>query len=178
MKNTFLVLIAGLVLAANAFAYSSAPAGDPNLGYADVEYKSVVKVDGVTGYEDAISKGHGVFYEDGTGGLSGLYKVSRNYSGTYNTALASKVSACIAARDVASGDTGAFGCVTKGYLDYAKYVSVTNMPITKGDYLCISNLATSLGLLVPCNTGITSPFVALESKGAGTGTIKIAVQAR
>ena len=180
MKNFLFSLLAGLVVAANAFAYSSGDAGDPNLTFRDVETKSVVKVDSVTGYDAAISKGHALFYEDGSGGLSGLYLVSRNYSGTYNTALASKVSACIASKDIATGNLAAFPCVTKGYVDYALYNTETNCPIVKGDYLCISDLSTSLGRLVPCASGITSPFVALEDKSGsgGAGTIKISVQSK
>lgn len=177
MKNFLLSLFAGLVVATNALAYTSAPSGDPNNGFRDVEYATVVKVDSVTGYDAAISKGHALFYEDGSGGLSGLYQVSRAYSGTQNTALASRVSACIAAKDVATGDLGGFPCVTKGYVDYAKYAAVTfHAPITKGGYLCISNSATSLGFLVPCASGVTSPFIALEDKSStGTGTMKVRV---
>lgn len=181
MKSTLIsISLAALVLTSNAFGYSSAPAGDPVLGFRDVETKTVVKVDSVTDYDDAISKGHGLFYEDGTGGLTGLYTVSRNYSGTYNTALANKLTACIAAKDVATGDVGGFPCVTKGYVDYALYAAVTTyQPIAVGDYLCVSDAATSLGRLVKCDANLTSPFIALEAKSTtGTGTMKVSVQNR
>ena len=177
MKTKFALLL-GLTLAVNAHAFVSAPSGDPvNSGFRDAEFMSAVKVDGVTGYQDAISKGHAVFFEDGAGTPGDGYKVSRNYSGTYNTALASKLTACIAARDVASGDLGAFPCVTKGYVDYALYSTVASFAeIIVGSYLCVSNLSTSLGRLVVCGSGITSPFIALEAKtGTASGTIKIRV---
>lgn len=174
-----LIISLALLTSSLAFAYQSAPAGDPNLGFRDVETKSVIKVDGVAAYEDAISKGMGLFYEDGTGSPAGLYKVSRNYSGTYNTAAASLVTACIAARDVATGDVAGFPCVTKGYVDYALYTVATGNAIAIGTYLCVDDLATARGKLVGCGSGITSPFVALEAKGENTsGTIKVKVNSQ
>ena len=177
MKYNFLTLAVALVLSASALAYQPGGVGDPNTGFRDAETKTVVKVDSVTGYDDAVSRGHGLFYEDGAGGLAGLYQVSRKYSGTYNTALASKVQACIAARDVATGDLGGFPCVTGGYVDYALYDAT--IAITKGDYLCVSNLASALGRFVSCGSGVTSGFIALESKASGTGSnLKVKVQSR
>jgi hypothetical protein len=176
MKNFLYTTLAGLVLATNAMAFSSAPSGDPVLGFRDVETATVIKVDSVTGYDDAVSKGHALFFEDGVGGLSGLYQVSRNYSGTYNTALASKLSACIATKDVATGDVAGFPCAVKGYVDYALY-SVAGIydPISVGSYLCISDQATALGRLVGCASGVTSPFIALEAKTTGSGSIKVRI---
>jgi len=175
----FSTLILSLVLSLSAYAYNSAPSGDVGQGFRDVEYKTVKKVDGVTGYDDAVSKGHGLFYEDGAGSPDGLYKVSRNYSGTPNTAAASLVSACIAAKDVATGDVGGFPCVTKGYVDYAIYTVATGNAIGIGTYMCVNDAATARGYLVGCGSGITSPFVALEAKAENTsGTIKISVNSR
>lgn len=174
----FLSLLGIAVFAASAQAYVSMSGNDPNLGYYDVETKVVVKSEDAT-YSDAISKGMALYYQDTS--LTGLYKVSRYYSGTQNTALASKHFACIAAKDVATGDVGGFPCVTKGYVDYAYYASVASpgAPIAVGDYLCVSTAATSKGYLVPCGSGVTSPFIALEAKTAtGTGTMKISVQGR
>lgn len=171
----FLTLALSLVLSANAFAYSSGEAGQPNLGFRDVETKTVVKSE-TAGYSDAISKGHAVFYENAA--LTGLYTVSRDYSGTYNTALATRLNeACIATKDVATGDVGGFPCVVKGYVDYALYsVASVSTPITAGDYLCITDAATAKGRLVPCDTNVTSKFIALESKAAvADGTIKVKV---
>lgn len=174
--KTFLTLIVGLVLSANALAYVSAPSGDPvHSGFVDVETKTVVKST-TDGYSDAISKGHALFYENAA--LTGLYTVSRDYSGTSNSALASRLNeACIATHDVATGDVGAFPCATKGYVDYALYSAVATFGnIVAGDYLCISDQATSKGRLVPCASGIISKFVALESKSTtADGTIKIKI---
>lgn len=176
----FAALVLALVVSANAFAYSSAPAGDPVLGFRDIETKTVVKSE-TAGYSDAISKGHAVFYEDGSGIPDGLYTVSRDYSGTYNTSVASLTAhACIASKAVATGDQGGFPCVTKGYVDYALYsVASASTPIQAGNYLCITDAATAKGRLVSCASGVVSQFVALEAKtSVADGTIKIAVQAR
>lgn len=180
MKTTLsLLLLASLALAPQlASAYSSAPAGDPARGFRDTETKTVVKVDDETGYDDAISKGHALFYENGSG-PGELYTVSRNYSGTYNTAAASLVSACIASKDVATGDLAGFPCVTKGFVDYALYSQGVGSSIAVGTYMCISDLATSKGRLVGCGSGVTSPFIALEAKGESTsGTLKIAIDSK
>lgn len=171
----FFTLALSLVLSANAFAYSSGVSGDPGQGFVDVETK-VVKKSETAAYDDAISKGHGLFYENAA--LTGLYTVSREYSGTYNTALATRLNeACIAAKDVATGDAGGFPCVVRGYVDYALYsVDTVNTPITAGDYLCITDAATAKGRFVTCGSGITSKFIALESKAAvADGTIKVKV---
>lgn len=175
MKTTLILGLALFALKANA--YTSAPSGDPVLGFRDVELRTVAKVDSVAGYDDAITKGMGVFFEDGTGDPSSGYKVSINYSGTYNTAIASKFSACIAARNVATGDLGGFPCAVKGYVDYALYSAVTlSAPIAIGDYLCISDQASVMGRLVKCGSGITSPYISLETKSTtGTGAIKVQI---
>lgn len=175
MKN-FLILALALAVSAPAYAYVSAPSGDPALGFRDVETKTVTLADDA-GYNDAVSKGMGLFYEDGAGSLEGMYEVSRNFSGTYNTAAATLATACIAAKDFASADQGSFPCVTKGYLDYGVYDATA--PIAKGDYLCVSDLASVRGKLVACGSGITSPFQALEAKASGSGSnLKVKVNAQ
>lgn len=171
----FLTLIAGLVLSINAMAYSSGVSGDPVQGFVDVETKTVVK-SVADGYSDAVSRGHALFYDNAS--IAGLYTVSRDYSGTYNTALATRMNeACIAVKDVATGDVGAFPCVVRGYVDYALYSAVTSFAaITAGDYLCISDEASVKGRLVKCGSGVTSKFVALEDKlTTATGTMKVKV---
>jgi hypothetical protein len=175
MKTTLILALALFALKANA--YTSAPSGDPNLGFRDVEYMTVEKVDSVTGYDDAITKGQGVFFEDGAGSPADQYHVSRIYSGTYNTAAAVKVTACIAARNVATGDTGGFPCVVKGYVDFAKYIQGHGAAIAIGTYLCVDDLTTAPpGTLVGCASGVSSQFIALEAKSEDTsGTIKVRV---
>jgi len=170
----FLTLALSALLSASAFAYVSAPSGDPGQGFVDVEFKVAVKSE-TAGYSDAVSKGHGLFYE--VADLDG-YTVSREYSGTYNTALATRAhQACIASKDVATGDVAGFPCVVKGYVDYALYsVASVNTPITEGDYLCITDAATAKGRFVTCGSGITSQFIAMESKASvADGTIKVKV---
>ena len=172
----FLTLALSLLLSVDALAYSSGVSGDPGQGFVDYETKTVVKSE-TAAYSDAVSKGHALFYENAA--LTGLYTVSREYSGTYNTALASRLNhACIATKDVATGDVGGFPCVVRGYVDYALYsVDSVNAPITAGDYLCITDAATAKGRLVTCGSGVVSKFIALESKASvADGTIKIKVQ--
>lgn len=178
MKSTFLSISLVAILALStlrAEAYNSAVSGDPGQGFVDVETKVAVK-SATAGYSDAISKGHAVFYENAA--LTGLYTVSRDYSGTYNTALATRLNeACIASKDVATGDVGGFPCVVRGYVDYAIYSAEPGTYITAGDYLCISDVSTSKGHLVKCGSGITSKFIAIEDKVATVsgGTMKVKV---
>lgn len=171
----FLTLTLGLALSVNAFAYSSGVSGDPVQGFRDVETKTVIKSE-TAGYSDAISKGNALFYEKAA--IAGLYTVSMDYDGTYNSqAAVSAHNACIATKDVATGDVAGFPCVTKGYVDYALYDAVASFaPIAIGDYLCISDEATVKGRLVKCGSNIVSKFIALEAKSStGAGTIKVKI---
>ncbi len=173
----FLTLIVGALLSVNAFAYSSAESGDVGQGFRDYETKTVVK--SVTAlYSDAITKGDVLFYSDASGELAGLYTVSKYFGGTPNAALATRTyEACVAKKDVATGDVGGFPCVVKGYVAEAAYdVVATATQIAVGDYLCISNAATAKGKLVACASGVTSKFIALEAKAAtAQGFIKVKV---
>lgn len=161
----FLVLLTVFLASANALAYVSSQGNDPNLGSYDYEYKSAVKSETAL-YSDAISKGHALYYSESE--LTGLYKVSRYYSGDAMGAAAAVNSACIAGRAVATGDTAAFPCVTRGYVDYA-YYDATN-PITSGAYLCIGTAATVKGKLIACGASVTSKIIALEAKASGSGS--------
>lgn len=170
----YFILALALILPIQAQAYVSASGNDPRVGGYDVESKSVLKSEVAT-YSDAISQGHALFYADTE--LTGAYVVSRYYSGTYNTAAANNLSACIAQRDVATGDVSIFGCATKGYVNYARYDAT--LAIGVGDFLCIGNAATVKGVLVACAANIRSPFVALEAKASGTGSdLDVLIQSR
>lgn len=174
MNKLILTMGLALVFSANALAYVSASGNDPRVGGVDVEYKSAVKSETAL-YSDAISKGHALFYDENS--FASAYLVSRYYSGTYNTQATSNLQACIASRDVASGDLQTFGCVTKGYVDYARYDATA--PWLKGTYLCIGTAASVKGVLVGCASGVTSQFVALEDKASGSGSdLKVLVQGR
>lgn len=162
--NKFLLMLA-LALPLNAQAYVSASGNDPRVGGYDVESKSAVKSETAL-YSDAISQGHALFYDENS--FAGAYLVSRYYSGTYNTQAASNLQACIASRAVATGDVATFGCVTRGYVNYARYDATA--PIQVGNYLCIDTAASVKGVLVSCASGVTSAFVALEQKTSGTGS--------
>lgn len=185
MKKNFLLFALLAAFAVPAHAYEDGGTGDPTLGFRDNETKTVVKLDSVAGYDDAISKGSALFYEDGTGalGASFLYKVSRNYSGTYGTVLASRYHACIATKNVATGVLSGFPCVVGGYVDYALFSKSTGQAISIGDALCVSNLATSRGTLVLCPTAVTTgQFVSLENKNDANpntgGVLKVRVSSK
>lgn len=165
MKKYLLVLLAGLVFGTSASAYVSLQGNDPNLGSYDVEYKSAVKSETAL-YSDEISKGHGLYYD--LNSYTGLYKVSRYSTATANAAAGSKFIACIAGRAVATGDVAAFPCMTRGYVDYAKYDATS--PIAVGGYLCVGTAASVKGVLIGCDSGVTSGIVSLEAKSSGTGS--------
>lgn len=172
--KAFVTGFLALFVSISAYAYYSAQGNDPTLGNYDTEYKVAVKSETDT-YSDAISKGHGLYYSENE--LTGLYKVSRYYSGAGNTQASAAVQACVAARNVATGDVAGFPCVTKGYVDYARYDATS--PIAKGEYLCVGTAATVRGVFVDCASGVISPFVALEAKTSGTGSdLKISVQSK
>jgi len=175
-------LILALVLAfgftADAHAYLSASANDPSAGSYDTETKVAVK-SALATFSDAIEKGHALFYSEDE--LTGLYKVSRYHSlASGETAAAAKFIACIAARNVATGDTAGFPCATRGYVDYAKYKAVETVEaIALGGYLCVGTTASAKGVLIPCAANVVSPIVALEAKTAtGSGTIKVMINSK
>jgi hypothetical protein len=160
-----IALVLGVILSAPALAYLSANGNDPTLGSYDAETKVAVK-SAVATYSDAISKGHALYYSEDE--LTGLYKVSRYYSGTANAAGAKAYQACIAGRDVATGDVAGFPCVTRGYVDYAKYDATA--VIAEGGYLCIGTAASVKGVLIACDSNVTSNFRSLEVKSSGSGS--------
>jgi hypothetical protein len=164
MKKYLMILVAALV-STNALAYVSLQGNDPNLGAYDSEYKSAVKSETAL-YSDAISKGHGLYYDENS--YTGLYKVSRYSVLTYNAAAATPFIAGIAGRAVATGDVAAFPLVTRGYVDYAVYDATS--PIAVGGYLCVGTAASVKGVLVGCDSGVTSGIVSLEAKASGTGS--------
>lgn len=178
MKNKFIAILGALLLPAVAMAYVSNQGTDPAAGNYESEYKTAQKSTTAL-YSDAVSRGHGLFYDEND--YTGLYKVSRYDSQTQFAAASAKRHACIASKDVATGDTGYFPCVTRGYVDYARYIAGTaqgggNVPIAAGDYLCIGTAATNKGSLLPCNANVVSPFVALEAKTSGTTGLKVLVK--
>jgi len=164
MKKYLVILVAALV-STSAFAYVSPQGTDPNLGNYESEYKSAVKSE-TASYSDAISKGHGLYYD--LNSYTGLYKVSRYSTATANAATGVLFHACIAGRAVATGDVAAFPCVVRGYVDYARYDATS--PIAIGGYLCIGTAATNKGVLIGCDSGVTSGIVSLETKASGTGS--------
>lgn len=173
-----LALLVALALPLNALAYVSNQGTDPGVGGYEQEYKSVTKST-TASYSDAITKGHAVFYDEND--YTGLYKVSRYNSQTQFGAASAKYHACITTRDVATGDTSLFPCVTRGYVEYVQFIagdsaSGNNVKITAGDYLCIGTGATNKGKLLPCNSSVISPFLALETKTSSGTSLKVRVR--
>lgn len=170
----YLVALMALFVSANAFAYTSAQGTDPNLGNYEVETMSAVKSETAL-YSDAISKGHALYFD--LNSYTGLYKVSRYSTATANAAAGVKFHACIAGRGVATGDTAAFPCAVRGYVDYARYDATS--PIAVGGYLCIGTAASVKGVLIGCDSGVTSGIVSLETKASGSGSdlkVKLNIQ--
>lgn len=152
-------------LSTNAHAYLSASGNDPSAGSYDAETKVAVKSETAL-YSDAITKGHALYYSENE--LTGLYKVSRFYSGNGFAVANVPFQACVAARDVATGDVAGFPCVVRGYVDYGIYDATS--AITVGGYLCVGTAATVKGKFIACGSGVISKFIALESKASGTGS--------
>jgi len=169
-----LALALSLCLGTPAHAYLSASGNDPSSGSYDTETKVAVKSE-VALYSDAIAVGQGLYYSETE--LTGLYKVSRFYSGTGFDAASAKQVACIAARAVATGDTAGFPCVTRGYVANAIYDAAA--PILVGNYLCVGTAASVKGKLISCGASVVSPFVALEAKASGSGTdLEVSVESK
>lgn len=170
----YLIAALALIVGVDAQAYTSPSSVDFAVGGVEVEARAAVK-SSTDLYSDAITKGHGLYYSENE--LTGAYKVSRYSAEVANSAAAAKLIACIAGRDVATGDTASFPCVTRGYVDYAKYDATA--AIAKGGYLCIGTAASVKGVLLACDTNVVSPIMALEAKASGAGSdLKVLVQSR
>ena len=166
-KYLSLVALFALVIGStNAIGYNSPAGSDPKELNHDREFKQVMKtVFGAdsTGLKAAISRGHVLTYVVGEDGSHDGYTVSRIGA---NTPAGQRVVACIADDSIATGDVGYHKCVTKGFVDFAKWDATA--PIAAGTRVC----ANAEGVLVDCtvlaataNVGIIS----LEAKAAGTG---------
>lgn len=186
--NTKILVLAAILMgvAANAFAYTSGSV-DPTTGEGEQEYR-VVKKSETAGVSDAVSVGHILTYDirnnnDG-------YTVTRVGG---NNVASTNIIACIASKAIATGDTGLFRCVSKGYVDNLRYDATTAIPV--GAKLC----SNTSGVAVVCaacsndtdgNTGAAnscrfgtatqnSPIVALEAKASGTGSdLKALIKSR
>lgn len=172
MKALYTLL--ALVISINAHAYNAGGVGDPTLGQFDAMTKVAVK-SAVASYSDAITKGHGLYLDEND--YTGAYTVSRYSSlvtASVPTAAQQVQFSCIAARDVATGDTAGFPCVVRGYVDYAIYDATA--PILKLNYLCVGTAASIKGKFVSCPSG-TSNVIALEQKMSGSGVnLKVLVK--
>lgn len=184
----YLLVAVAFLMSGLAFGYSSGPGADPANGSYDIQYKAVVKTTSgsdASGLSSSISKGHVLTY-DLDNNAAGAYVVTRIGE---NTSLGQAQVACIADKDIATGDAGAYRCVTKGYVDFARYDATT--AFSAGQKLC----SNEEGVLVVCAAcvndassendcrygGATSQsgITALEAKASGTGSnLKVLVDIR
>jgi len=172
MRN--LILIAGLALLAlpiihveQASAYSSNVGADPknddpglgNTGYGDLETKAIVK-SATAGKSGAITPRRVLAYSSEADG----YTVTRNVT---RTIAGLKQLACVSMDNIATGDTGYYRCITKGFVRL-KFDADT-FPIEAGIHACVN----SDGVVTGCSLGneatINSGIIPLEAKVSGTG---------
>lgn len=183
MKKFLLLTL--MLLSLDAKAYNTNGGSNPPGGSPDWETKNVVK-SVTSGFSDAISRGDILIYD--TVNSNDGYTVTRVANN--DVATAARI-ACIAIKDIATGNTGLVPCLTKGWVDFLKY-SLTSGQIISGQKLCSS----STGAAVPCaacvNNGLdtndcrlgsataNSPITSFQSKNTGTsGTdLKAYINAR
>lgn len=165
-----------MFLAVPALAYNSG-GGDPKNESHNREYRTFVK-SATAGSSLAITKGMVLSYSmaDADG-----YTLTATGG---NTVVDAAMQACIAEKAVATGDTRSHRCITKGYVDFAKYDAST--PFRVGDKLCANGTD---GTLVKCAACINSAspsdtendcihgtasgnsgIITLEQKESGTGS--------
>lgn len=132
------LLIALLFVTIPAFAYNSG-GGDPANSSFDREYKTYKKSTSA-GSSLAVTRGMILSYSmaDADG-----YTLTATGG---NTVVDAAMQACIADSAVATGDTRQHRCITKGYVDFAKY-SAVSVGLRVGDKLCANGTD---GTLVKC----------------------------
>lgn len=185
MKTNLILALSVFLFTGNAHAYVTG-AVDPVTGEGEKEYRAVKKSE-TAGVSDAVSKGD-ILLLDTVNNNDG-YTVTR--VGATNVATTAKI-VCIAAKAIATGNTGLVRCVSKGYVDYLKYDSTgVNGTISVGQKLCVN----SVGAAVPCaacDVGIpgvnncalgtatdNSPITSLSAKAGTSGTdLKAVINAK
>lgn len=155
-----IVLALAVFLSANAFGYSTPVGSDPIQGTHDQEFKQIVKST-VSGESSSITRGNVLSYAAVVDG----YTVTR-IGAAATSVTGQALVACIAARDVATGNVNYVPCVTKGFVDFLKYDAT--VAIVAGAKLCTN----TEGVAVACNNpaASASSIIALEAKASGTGS--------
>lgn len=172
MKKFVLVALALAFAATQAKAYNSPVGPDPKNGEANVEYKYVVKSD-VSGESAAVSRGQVLFYASAADG----YTVTN--MGQANTSSDSQHRvACVAAEDIATGDSAYRRCVTRGFVNYLRYdagaAAITALRPVCGN---AAGSVSACGIADASGTSLTGSataalgkIVPLETKSSGVGT--------
>ena len=160
MKNLFLAILM-LSLGANAFGYSSPAGVDPKNNTHDQEYKAVVK-SAVDGESSSVSFGHLLSHAAVVDG----YTVTRIAGGAIGNVLAQAKVMCVAAQDIATGNSSYNKCISKGFVDFLKYDAT--VAIVAFSKIC----ANTEGIAVACTgtEATQSGITALEAKVNGTGS--------
>lgn len=172
MKKLLLSAIAFAALATTAYGYNSPVASDPKNDNFNVEYKYVMK-SAVAGESGAIAKGDVLTYASAYDGYS-VTKMGGGASVPQQMALA-----CVAAEDIATGDTGYHRCVTRGYINYLKYDAT--IPFARYGNVCVNSngvvegcavakVAVGVDGLSGTATAALGRIVPLETKTSGTGS--------
>lgn len=172
-KVTFSVIALALLVcsAVVSYAYNSPVGTDPKNGNFDVEYKYIVK-SAVAGESSSIAKGDVLLYASALDG----YTVVR--VGGANTVAAQNKVACVAAEDIATGDTGYHRCVSRGYVDFLKYDAT--IPFTAFNAVCVNaegvvegcvsgNLGPDGNTLEGSATAALGRIITMQTKASGTG---------
>lgn len=131
MKNVTFYLLVALLMPLTSFAYNQG-VGDPQNGSYGREYK-IVRKSTTDGYSLAITKGMVLSYD--------LDNIADGYTVTAvnnNNALGANKIACVAEKAIATGDTGQFRCITKGFVDFLLFDASSNA-ISVGEKLCASD---------------------------------------
>jgi len=171
------LLVALLLIAAPAFAYNSG-GGDPVNGAHNREYRTYKK-SATAGSSLALTRGMILSYSmaDADG-----YTLTATGG---NTVVDAAMQACIADSAVATGDTRQHRCITKGFVDFAKY-DASSVQIRVGDKLCADGTTGALVKCAACEVTTTpvdeendcihgtasgnSGVISLEQADGGTGS--------
>jgi hypothetical protein len=163
--------LVGTLIGVHALAYNSPVGTDPKNENFNQETIQAVK-SASSGVSDAIVAGDVLSFSSASDG----YTVTRVGAATV---LGNRLIACVALQDVATGNTGYFPCVTRGFVQKLNFNASTAIEV--GDKLCTNTsgqavICTACSATVPGANGCEqgqgtedSGIVALEARSAGSG---------
>jgi hypothetical protein len=171
-KLMFSVVALGAIITTLAHGYNSPVASDPKNENFNVEYKYIVK-SAVAGESGAIAKGDVLTYASAYDGYT-VTKMGGGASVAQQLALA-----CVAAEDIATGDSGYHRCVTRGYINYVKYNAT--IPFSAFGNVCVNSngvvegctgakVAVGVDGVSGTATAALGRIIPLQTKSSGTGS--------